>query len=223
MEGYKENEELKDFPDFDKVYDRFKRKGILKDPTQIKVYQAIANVWGVGKAILDAGCGMGIGTNILGHEALGAWGIDNNPQNIEVARQLYEGPTIKFETVDLLEEHPRPFATFDVVACIEVIEHVKDYDQLLRGLKKFYDPKRRTVFFISSPNRNSEKLGHDHPNNEYHVREWTAGEFYEVLTKHFKTVVLFSAERLSTFEQDETVDGNSTETPIIAKCEDPIL
>lgn len=220
---YKENEELKDFPDFDKVYDRFKKKGILKDPTQIRAYRCIANVWGVGKAVLDAGCGMGIGTNILGQEALGVWGIDNNKENIEVARQLYEGPTIKFETLDLLEEHPRPFATFDVVVCMEVIEHVKDYGQLLYGLKKFYDPKRKTVFFISSPNRNSEKLGHDHPNNEYHVREWTAGEFYDVLTKHFRTVVLFSADKLSTFEQDETVDGNTTDTPIIAKCEDPIL
>jgi len=218
---YKENEQKEDFPDFDKVYKRFKEKGIMKDPVQIKMYEAISRNWCIGKAVIDAGCGMGIGTNILGREALGAWGVDSNAENIEVAKQLFEGMTIKFETVDLLKEHERPFGSFDVVVCIEVIEHVKDFDLLLNGLKKFYNPKRRTIFFISSPNRNSEKLGHEHPNNEWHVREWTSGEAYEVMTKHFESVVMYSAEKLDTFDQSETVDGNTKDTPVLFKCEVP--
>ncbi len=220
---YQENEEKSDFPDFDKVYKRFKEKGIMKDPIQRNMYEAISRNWCIGKAVLDAGCGMGIGTNILGREALGCWGIDNNKENIQVAKQLFEGMKIKFETVDLLEDYERPFGTFDTVVCIEVIEHVKDFDLLLNNLKKFYDPKRRTVFFISSPNRNSEKLGHDHPNNEWHVREWSAGEAYEVMTKHFKTVTMYSAEKLDTFDFTETIDGDSKDTPVLLKCEDPIL
>jgi len=219
---YQENEEKNDFPEFDKVYKRFKEKGILKDPTQNKVYTAISNVWCVGKAVLDAGCGLGIGTNILAREALGVWGVDNNAETIKVAQLLYEGPRLKFETFDLCEDPPRPVATFDIVTCIEVIEHVKDYEKLLNSLKRFYDPKRRTVFFISSPNRNSDKLGQEKPNNEYHVREWKAGEFYEILTKHFRSVVLYSVPKLDTFHQSETVDGSTTDTPILAKCEDPI-
>jgi 2-polyprenyl-3-methyl-5-hydroxy-6-metoxy-1,4-benzoquinol methylase len=219
---YQENEELHDFPEFDKVYKRFQEKGILKDPTQISLYTAISNVWCVGKAVLDAGCGLGIGTHILAREALGVWGLDNNADTIKVAKLLYEGPRLKFEEVDLLEELPRPFATFDIVTCIEVIEHVKDYEKIIITLKKFHDPKRRTVFFISSPNRNSQKLGQQKPNNEYHVREWMAGEFYQILTKHFGSVVLYSGERVDTFAQEETVDGNTEETPILAKCEDPI-
>ena len=220
---YQENEERKDFDDFFLVYRRFAKVSQLKDPSQIKVYQAIARCYGVGKAILDAGCGMGIGTNILGQEAVGAWGVDLNPRNIEVATQMFESRKIKFQELDLTGEWPRPFATFDVIVCCEVIEHVKDYDAVLNGLKKFYDPKRRSVFFISSPNRNNSRIADDKPKNVHHVREWTAGEFYEVLTKHFKTVVMFSAAKLDDFSQDETVDGNTTDTPILAKCEDPIL
>lgn len=220
--AYQENEEKDNFPDFDKVYKRFKDKGILKDPIQMRMYAAISRNWCLGKTVVDAGCGMGIGTNILGREALGAWGVDNNPENIEVAKQLFQNMKIKFEAVDLLKEHERPYGTFDVVVCIEVIEHVKDFDLLLNNLKKFYNPKRRTIFFISSPNRNSEKLGHDHPNNEYHVREWTAGEAYEVMTKHFKSVTMYSAEKLDTFAMNETVDGDSKDTPVLLKCEDPI-
>lgn len=219
---YHENEERDDFPDFELVYRRWKLRETIKAESQLKMYQRIANTWGVGKAVLDAGCGMGIGTNILGHSALGVWGIDNNPANIKIAKQFFESPTIKFEEIDLLKPLPRPVASFDVVACIEVIEHVKDYDTLLNTLKQFYDPKRRTVFFISSPNRNSHRLGHERPNNEFHVREWTAGEFYEVMTKHFKSVVIYSVHLLDTFDQSETVDGTSLHTPLLAKCEDPI-
>jgi len=159
------------------------------------------------------------GSGILGWNALGVLGVDNNPENVDVAKQLYESPQVKFETHDLTKSPERPLATADVVTCIEVIEHVADFDILIQGLKRFNDPKRRTVFFISSPNRNSEKLGKDRPNNEYHVREWTAGEFYEVLTKHFKNVVMYSVDKLNTFEFEETVDGETTDTPILAKCE----
>ena len=124
--------------------------------------------------------------------------------------------------MDLLKEPERPIATADIVCCIEVIEHVKDFSLLLNNLKRFYDPKRRTVFFISSPNRNSEKLGKDKPNNPYHVREWQAGEFYEVMIKNFQNVILYSVDKLDTFGQEETVDGNTTDTPLLAKCENPI-
>jgi len=54
------------------------------------------------------------------------------------------------------------------------------------------------------------------------VREWTAGEFYEVMTRHFRNVVLYDSLKLNTFGIDETVDGNTTATPLLAKCEDPI-
>lgn len=219
---YHENEEQADFPDFMHVLSRWQKRKEVKAYPQVKMYKRISNVWCVGKTVLDAGCGMGIGSNWLGQNALGVLGVDNNKENIDIAEEIFESPTIKFEEMDLMKGPIRPTAGFDVVTCIEVIEHVKDYETVLSVLKKFNDPKRRTVFFISSPNRNSEKLGQEKPNNPYHVREWTAGEFYEVMTKHFKNVVLYSALKLDTFAMEETVDGNTVETPLLAKCEDPI-
>ena len=222
MSEYKENPEIQDFNDFDKVHERFKTKGIVKAPEQVRMYEAIAKNWCIGKSVIDAGCGMGIGTNILGREALGVLGVDNELQNIAAAKQFFENQKIKFEVLDLLENESRPIATADIVVCIEVIEHVKDYDAIINSLKKFFDPKRKTILFISSPNRNNENLGKDHPNNEHHVREWTAGEFYDVLTKHFQSVVMFSGSKVDTFEMEETVDGSTQDTPILAKCEFPI-
>lgn len=220
--NYTENPEVKIFPELDQVYDRFKRIGLLKPKEQMEIYKAISLNWCIGKSVLDVGCGIGIGTNILGWDAIGVWGVDNNPESIKVAKQLYEGPRMKFDTYDLVNPLSRPVATFDIVACIEVIEHIKDYDKALENLKRFYEAKRRTVFFISSPNRNNERLSDAKPKNIHHVREFTAGEFYEVLTKHFKSVVMYSGKRINNFSDDETVDGNTQESPVLAKCEFPI-
>lgn len=219
--NYKENPEIKEFPDLDKVVERFKDTGKIKADNQKVIYEAISRNWCIGKSVVDAGCGIGIGTNILAREAVGAYGIDINEQSVEFARQMFGGPKIKFDVANICEEMPRPTATFDVVVCVEVIEHVKDFNAVLNGLKKFYNEKRRTVFFISSPNRNNEKIKNDQPRNKHHVREWTAGEFYEALTKHFKAVVMYSGTRLSDFTKPEEVDGGTTETPILAKCELP--
>ena len=223
MTDYKENPEIKVFPDLDKVIARFEKKGILKVPTQVNMYAAIANNWCIGKAVVDVGCGIGIGTNVLGREAIGSFGIDINEESVNFARQMFGNQKIKFEVADITKPVPRPIGSFDVVVAIELIEHIADFEAVLKGLKRFYDEKRRTLFFISSPNRNSDKIADDKPKNEYHVREWTAGEFYSVLTKHFRAVVLYSGERVSDFNQKETVDGNTKGTPILAKCELPIF
>jgi ubiquinone/menaquinone biosynthesis C-methylase UbiE len=220
---YTENPQKADFPDFYLVYRRWAKKHQMKDPSQIAIYKSIAN-WSVGKSVLDAGCGIGIGTNILHHAALGTLGIDLNQENVDVAKALYEGPKIKFETADLTQPPPRPIGTFDVVACIEVIEHVTDYDAVIEQLKRYGSPERRTVWFISSPNRLNKKLAKDHPRNEYHVREWTAGEFYGVLTRHFQHVTLYAANGLGDiFDSSNLVDGNTPRTPIVAKCEAPVF
>ena len=219
--NYETNPEMHDFPDFFLVYRRWAKKKQVKDPAQINVYKDIAN-WSVGKSVIDAGCGIGVGTNIINHHALGVLGVDLNPENVAVANALYEGPKIKFMEMDLLKPPERPVGTFDVVACIEVIEHVEDYDLLLENLKRLGEEKRKTVYFISSPNRNNIKLKKDKPRNQYHVREWTAGEFYEVMTKHFQFVTLYATDKPNIFDESNLVDGDTPRTPLLAKCEGPI-
>ena len=218
---YQTNPQLQDFPDFDLVINRWKKRRQLKDHAQINVYKDIAN-WSVGKTVLDAGCGMGIGTNIIGHHALGVLGVDIFEGNVALAEQLFGGPKIKFMELDLTKGAERPIGTFDVVACIEVIEHVEDYNLMLEQLKKFGEEKRKTVYFISSPNRNNDKLGKERPNNKHHVREWTAGEFYQEMTKHFQYVTLYATDKPNVFDSSNLVDGDTKRSPLLAKCESPI-
>lgn len=220
---YVENPEQHNFPDLDLIVHRFKNGGRVKAREQVWMYESISRNWCIGKSVIDVGCGIGWGTNILSREAVGAFGVDANAESISFAKQFFGNTKLKFEVADITKPEPRPTATFDIVTFIEVIEHIQDYDAAINNLKRYYDPKRKTVFFISTPNRNNERLSKSTPNNKQHVREWTAGEFYEVLTKHFNHVVLYGINKHNWFEADLTVDGTSDISPIVAKCELPIF
>ena len=77
---------------------------------------------------------------------------------------------------------------FDVVTCVDVLEHVEDYhrflDELLRVSNK--------GVFISTPNRRPEYTNPDGtPKNYWHLREWTFGELDAILQQHGKTEWIF--------------------------------
>ena len=74
----------------------------------------------------------------------------------------------------------------DLVMSSDVIEHIKDPDELIKFMKSF----SCDLFLISTPclqvlvdTRNRNILGP--PGNEAHVREWTFEEFKMYLRKHF--------------------------------------
>lgn len=220
--NYKTNPMTEEFPELDQVTKRFRETGRLKPREQMWAYNSIAP-WCTGKTVVDAGCGIGIGSYMVSHDAVGVFGFDNNPESIAAANAFYKGPRLTFEVVDLVKPLPRPMATADIVICMEVIEHVEDYETLLNTLKKFHDDRRRTVFFISTPNRAHPRLGKDQPKNHFHVREWTAGEFYQLMTKHFKHVTMYASDKPNVFNDGNLIDGDSQRSPILAKCESPIF
>lgn len=156
--------------------------------------------------IVDVGCGSGVGSNILSQEAHFVWGIDKNEWSIEFAQEaftrekngIYYSPQVTFDVFNILEDS-RQVMQFDIVTAIEVIEHIYDTDKFLRALQRFTKKDKKgnvhvnppTEFYISTPNRNSKKIRKDHPDNTFHVREWTSSEFKNLLLKYFEQVELF--------------------------------
>lgn len=184
--------------------------------------------------IVDVGCGSGVGSNVLSQEADFVWGIDKNAKSIQFAKECFErvknsiyySSQVTFDNIDIVED-TRTFAKFDQVVAIEIIEHIDDYKLFLTTIiQKFarvnktggYDTTEPTEFFISTPNRNNKSISKGGPRNKYHVREWTSGEFYKVLSGFFENVILSSATgvEIPLGEYETTLH-----TPLLARCWGP--
>ncbi len=204
-----------------KLFERFDKEGVVMPPEQRSIYEAVASRV-TGLVVLDIGCGTGIGTNILGREARFVWGIDREQKHIDFARQMYERNNlsgmglIKFEVFDLSNPLSRELSRFNVITCIDVIEHIEDYAKAFETLKRFYIPGKTTLF-ISTPNRNADNFPQDKPLNPHHVREFTVGEFYDILVKRFQFVTLYN------WDLETTVDLDTKVSPVVAKCEGGLL
>lgn len=205
-----------------RVARRFNEIGILVPPIQRHLYESIEKEWVSGKTVIDMGCGLGIGSNILSHHARAVWGIDVNEWNINFATQAFKRPNLDFEVYDIENPPTRGVAPFEVVVMCEVIEHLVDVEKGLRVFKSFFSDKLNTVGFITCPNIGNEEIKERDAANELHLHHWNAGEFYELLIQHFGQVTLYDAEKLDRWTIDETVGGDSKAPLIVAKVETPL-
>jgi SAM-dependent methyltransferase len=86
-------------------------------------------------AILDAGCGSGRTMVDLAQYG-SVRGVELDPEAAEVARSRAVGEVV----IGRLEELPWPEATFDLITCLDVIEHTPDDRATLRELLRVCKP-----------------------------------------------------------------------------------
>ncbi len=82
------------------------------------------------KSILDIGCGGGILSESMAGCGYKVTAIDPSYKNIEVAKLHAKGLDINYQNTTL-EDFVKSNQTFDVVLCMEVIEHVADVDSFV--------------------------------------------------------------------------------------------
>lgn len=136
-----------------------------------------------GDTVLDVGCGVGYGMNLLSIKAASVTGIDVDRKAVDYCRARVLGKNPKVGGVDHYDGEQLPYedGSFDVVTTIDVIEHVPDYDRFLRELLRV---SRRAVV-VSTPNRRPEFTNADGtPRNHWHLREWSRAELGEILAGH---------------------------------------
>jgi 2-polyprenyl-3-methyl-5-hydroxy-6-metoxy-1,4-benzoquinol methylase len=139
--------------------------------------------------ILDAGCGEGFVISYLlqGNDRLTITGIDCSLEAIEMARQMVPG--VLFDVGDL-REMPYGDDSFDLVMCLEVLEHLPDPHKGLRELRRVtsvhclvsvpHEPFFRATNFLRG--RHVPAWGRD----PEHLQHWTARQFRRLVEQYFE-------------------------------------
>ncbi len=109
-----------------------------------------------GKRVVDVGCGGGILTEVDGGAGAQALGIDLGDKALGVARlhKLESGAAVEYRLVSaeaLAAEAP---ASFDVVTCMELLEHVPDPARIVAACATLVKPGG--VVVVSTINRNAK-------------------------------------------------------------------
>ncbi|MEN6078854.1 bifunctional 2-polyprenyl-6-hydroxyphenol methylase/3-demethylubiquinol 3-O-methyltransferase UbiG [Chromobacterium piscinae] len=109
-----------------------------------------------GKKVLDVGCGGGILAESMALRGAQVTGIDLAKKSLKVAQlhSLESGVPIDYRCVPVEELAAEMPASFDVVTCMEMLEHVPDPESVVRACATLAKPGG-WVFF-STLNRNAK-------------------------------------------------------------------
>ncbi len=131
---------------------------------------AFARQFAAGKRVLDAACGEGYGSALLGTVAVTVVGVDIDPSATAHAGEQYgDGDRIRFLTGSCTEL-PLADGSVDAVISFETIEHLNALDQpkMLAEFARVLTPEGLLV--ISSPNKELYSDARSYV-NEFHLHE----------------------------------------------------
>ncbi len=155
------------------------------DPAEIDKFQSIASRWwdresefkplheinplrvtyierqaqGVaGKKILDVGCGGGILAEALAHKGALVTGIDMAELSLKVAKMhLHEsGLEVDYQLSTVEDFAQQNAAQFDIVTCLEMLEHVPDPASIIASAIRLLKPEG--MLCLSTLNRNPKSF-----------------------------------------------------------------
>lgn len=122
------------------------------NPLRLQYIDDHANL--AGKTVLDIGCGGGILAESMARRGARVTGIDMGGAPLKVAQlhALETGIDIQYEQISAeqyAEQHP---GKFDVVTCMELLEHVPDPSSVIAASRALVKPGGNV--FFSTLNRN---------------------------------------------------------------------
>lgn len=122
------------------------------NPLRLDYIDARARI--AGKQVLDVGCGGGILAESMARRGAEVTGIDMGETPLSVARlhMLESGVKVDYRRItaeELAAERP---ASFDVVTCMEMLEHVPDPGSVIAACARLVRPGGHV--FFSTINRN---------------------------------------------------------------------
>lgn len=107
-----------------------------------------------GKKVLDVGCGGGILSESMAHRGADVTGIDMGEAPLKVAKLhgLETGVSVEYRQITVEELAAEQPEQYDIVTCMEMMEHVPDPASIVEACSKLVKPGG--FAFFSTLNRN---------------------------------------------------------------------
>lgn len=123
-----------------------------------------------GKKVVDIGCGGGILAESMARKGADVTGIDLSEKALKVAdlHSLESGVQVRYELIAAEDLAGRETERFDVVTCMEMLEHVPDPAAIVAACARLAKPGGR--IFFSTISRNPKAYLHAVLGAEYILR-----------------------------------------------------
>ncbi len=147
--------EIEKFDDFaTDWWDANGRMKSLHDINPLRLDYILQQTDLTGKRVLDVGCGGGILTEQIAQQAAATIGIDASAEMTAIARTHAKQSNLDILYIDTDIEHLTQFTQtgFDVILCMELLEHVPSYASVIAACKKALNPGGIVIF--ATINRN---------------------------------------------------------------------
>lgn len=128
-----------------------------------------------GKKVLDVGCGGGILSEAMAHRGASVTGIDMGEAPLNIARlhALETGVNVDYKQIPVEQLAAQMPGEFDVVTCLEMLEHVPDPASIIKACYTLVKPGG--MVFFSTINRNPKAYAMAIIGAEYIMRLLPAG------------------------------------------------
>jgi 2-polyprenyl-6-hydroxyphenyl methylase/3-demethylubiquinone-9 3-methyltransferase len=143
------------------------------NPPRLDYIEARAGL--AGRRVLDVGCGGGLLAEGMARRGAKVTGIDLAPGALEVARlhALEAGISVDYRQIAVEDFAATERNQFDLVTCLEMLEHVPDPAKVIQGLAELVRPGGDVV--CSTINRNPKAFALAIVGAEYLLRLLPAG------------------------------------------------
>lgn len=166
---------------------------LLMEQFYIKLLNQISRCYSQENSfsVLDIGCGIGVVTKIVSQNFPNAriTGFDLSREVVKSAKLLLPSTDIYVGDIHAL---PHNNHSFDLVICLEVIEHLDQPNTILDNISKAC--KKYSIFSIPNDwkfraiNIMRFKYLEEKGNSPDHIHEWNREDFVALLSHHFKVV-----------------------------------
>jgi ubiquinone/menaquinone biosynthesis C-methylase UbiE len=132
------------------------------------------------KVVLDIASGSGYGTYIISQHAKQVVGVDVSKDAIKYAANTYGSKNISYKLGDG-KTIPCADNFFDVVTSFETIEHLDDYKNFMKEIKRVLKPDG--LLILSTPNDLEFAEG-----NHFHIHEFAQDELLSLAKEYYRNV-----------------------------------